>query len=79
MVSDMADAPSLEGVVINVDSPQVAVDAPITAGLGNAVDDIRKGLANFVESIREGDDVVMATVLLSIGFAAVGIYLWRRL
>jgi len=75
----MAEAPSLEGVIINVDSPQVAVDAPISAGFGGIADDIRDAVNRFTEAVKSGSDEAMATLLLGIGFVAVGVYLWRRL
>jgi len=75
----MADAPSLEGVVINVDSPQVAVDAPISAGFGGIFTALGDGVTGFVDAIKNGDDEIMTTLLLGIGFVAVGVYLWRRL
>lgn len=64
-------------VVINVDSPNVAVDAPVSV-TANLVGDIRERITNLVDAIREGDDEIMAAILLSVGFIVVGVYLWRR-
>lgn len=64
-------------VVINVDSPNVNVDAPVSV-TANLVGDIRERITNLVDAIREGDDEVMASLLLSVGFIVVGVYLWRR-
>lgn len=64
---------------INIESPNVKVDAPVDVGLKGFTEDISERLRLIVEKIRSGDDEVMTAIMLGVSFLVAGVFIWRRL
>lgn len=59
-----------------VESPNVAIDAPIGISI---IDGVQDRLTDIVDKIKSGDDEVMTTLFLGTAFIVVGVFVWRRL
>jgi hypothetical protein len=64
---------------INIESPNVTVDAPVDVGLKGFTDDITERLRILVGKVRSGDDEVMTAIMLGVSFVVAGVFIWRRL
>jgi len=62
---------------INIESPNIQVDAPVN--IGGFAEGIRDRLVEIVQKVREGDDEVMTAIFLGTAFVVAGVFVWRRL
>jgi len=70
----MAETPQ-----VNIESPNIQVDAPIDVGLKGFTEDIVERLKVTVDAIKSGDSDLMAGIMLGVMFVVAGIFVWRRL
>ena len=68
----------VDGVNINVESPEVT--APVTVELsGNSiVDSVKTGFKEFTDNVKSGSDEALTAVFLSVMFFTAGLFFWRR-
>jgi len=64
---------------INIESPNVQVDAPVDVGLKGFTEDVVERVRNLVDKVKEGDDEVMTALFLGVMFVVAGVFVWRRL
>lgn len=64
---------------INIESPNISVEAPVDVGLKGLATDAFDRIANLVDAVKQGDDEVMTALFLGLSFVVAGIFVWRRL
>lgn len=64
---------------INIESPNVQVDAPVDVGLKGFTEDIVERVRNLVDKVKQGDDEIMTALFLGVAFVVAGVFVWRRL
>lgn len=64
---------------INIESPNVQVDAPVDVGLKGFTQDIVDRVTNLVDKVKQGDDEIMTALFLGVAFVVAGVFVWRRL
>jgi hypothetical protein len=64
---------------INIESPNVQVDAPVDVGLKGFTQDIVDRVTNLVDKVKQGDDDIMTVLFLGVAFVVAGVFVWRRL
>ena len=69
----------MTGTQINIESPNVQVDAPVDVGLKGFTEDVVERVRNLVDKVKEGDDEVMTALFLGVMFVVAGVFVWRRL
>jgi len=62
-----------------IESPNVQVDAPVEVGIKGFTEDITTRFKQLVDSVKSGDDEVMAALFLGVAFVVAGVFVWRRL
>lgn len=63
-------------VNVTVESPNIQVDAPVSVGF---FDGVQERLRELVEQVKQGDDEVMTALFLGTIFVVAGVFVWRRL
>jgi len=70
----VADEPS-----VNIQSPNIQVDAPIDIGLKGFTEDIVERVRLVVDKVKGGDSEIMTVIFLGVMFVVSGVFVWRRL
>ena len=64
---------------VTIESPNIQVDAPVEVGFKGFTEDITNRFKQLVDSVKSGDDEVMAALFLGVAFVVAGVFVWRRL
>lgn len=72
----MADSTIMAPTTVEVQSPNVTIEAPVS--IGGFIEGAIDRMNDLVEKVKGGDVAVMTSLFLGVSFIVAGVFIWRR-